>query len=68
MLFATIPDLIRNELQRHLCMWKKIDTNQFASQPGCHVPLTEELTTDGLKENAYLFLSNKLRKIVLKNL
>ena len=28
------------------------------------MPLTKECTTDSLEENAYLFLSNKLRKIV----
>lgn len=49
-------------------MWKEIDTGHFATQPGYHIPLSEELITHSLEENPSLFLSNKLRKIILKNL
>ena len=43
--------------KRKICVWKEMDTDQFAAQPGSHVPLIGELTADSLEENAYSFLA-----------
>ena len=61
-LVVIAPESSRHELlsrgkERKICTWEEMDTDQFAAQPGSHVPLIRELTADSLEENAYSFLS-----------
>ena len=53
-LVVIAPESTRHELlsrgkERKICAWEEMDTDQFAAQPGSHVPLIRELTADSLE-------------------